>query len=136
MPLGKQVGEFEGAHTSVTTEFIGEQIRYTGNMEGKFKGFAGDGTFIWTQVYTGGLDEWVYPIKYEGVIMTTDGKNEQFWGFGTCGRLRDESGQMESAKWIYLGCFYMDGRTVGIEHEWNFETGKVKGKVFEWNYGG
>jgi hypothetical protein len=50
MALGKQIGQFEGPHTSVTIDYVGNDLRYTSNMEGRITGLLGEGTFAWTQL--------------------------------------------------------------------------------------
>ena len=50
MAIGKQIGQFEGHPTSVSRDYVGNDLRYASNMEGKVSGLPGEGTFAWTQV--------------------------------------------------------------------------------------
>jgi hypothetical protein len=50
MQLGKQIGQLEGHHTSVTIDYVGNDLRCTSNMEGRITGLLGEGTFAWAQV--------------------------------------------------------------------------------------
>jgi membrane-bound lytic murein transglycosylase MltF len=50
MVLGKQLGQFEGHHTSVTIDSVDNNLKYASNTEGKVSELPGEGTFARMQV--------------------------------------------------------------------------------------